>query len=388
MRSEAGPVPDRAWLVRALRLAERGWGRVQPNPLVGALVLDDRGHLVAEGFHAEFGGGHAETMALNAAGSSTRGGTLFVTLEPCNHQGKTPPCTEAISRAGIKRVVFGASDPNPIAGGGAARLRAAGIQVDGPLLEQAVRAQNAIFFHTIEQQSVFVAVKLATTLDGCIAATPGARTAVTGEKANQETQRLRAGYDAILVGRGTITIDDPLLTVRGEIVPRKPPLRVVLDSGARLAPSSRLANSIGLAPVWLFCAAEADVGRRHELERLGIRTFAVARAEHGVDIGDVLDTLWREDVHSVFCEGGPLVAGSLSRADRVDRLYLFIAPRVFGSGGVRGFDSFAPGPTSALRLHSTRRFGNDVLITYDRTSRAVHPEIAAPMLESYVHGAG
>ena len=382
------PVPDRAWLTRAVRLAERGWGRVQPNPLVGALVIDQAGHLVGEGYHAEFGSGHAEIFALNAAGTSASGGTLFVSLEPCNHHGKTPPCTDAIIRAGIKRVVFGALDPNPIAGGGAARLQSAGIQVDGPLMEDAVRSQNAIFFHALEQQTVFVAVKLATTLDGRIAETRGSRTAVTGAEANDETQRLRAGFDAIMVGRGTVSTDDPLLTVRGEVMPLKPPLRIVLDSDARLPASSRIAETTGIGPVWLFCASDADPVRRRLLEQQGVRVFAVARAKDGVDINQVLSILWREGVRSVFCEGGARVAGSLSRADRIDRLYVFIAPRVFGAFGVGGFDGFATRPSSALRLCATQRFGNDVLITYDRVADLQKREIAPPALESYVHRAG
>jgi diaminohydroxyphosphoribosylaminopyrimidine deaminase/5-amino-6-(5-phosphoribosylamino)uracil reductase len=356
--------------------------------MVGAVVIDAAGHLAGEGYHAEFGGGHAEVFALNAAGTSAHGGTLFVSLEPCNHHGKTPPCTDAILRAGIKRVVFGALDPNPSAGGGAARLQAAGIQVEGPLLEDVVRSQNAVFFHSLEQQSVFVAVKLATTLDGRIAETRGSRTSVTGPEANDETQRLRAGFDAIMVGRGTISIDDPLLTVRGEVMPLKPPLRIVLDSDARLPANSRIVQTSGLGPVWLFCAADADAARRRWLEQQGVRVFVVARARDGVDLDQVLGTLWREGVRSVFCEGGALVAGSLSRADRIDRLYVFIAPRIFGATGVGGFDAFATRPSSSLRLCSTRRFGNDVLITYDRVSALRTAEIARPALESYVHGAG
>ena len=383
------PVPDKAWLFRALRLAERGWGRVQPNPLVGALVVDERGRLAGEGYHAEFGGPHAEVIALNSAGVAARNGTLFVTLEPCCHHGKTPPCTDAILRSGIKRVVFGARDPNAIAAGGAERLRQAGLEVDGPVLENPVRAQNAIFFHTLEQQRVFVAVKLATSLDGRIAESRGTRTPVTGAPANEETQRLRAGFDAIMVGRGTISIDDPLLTVRGEVMPLKPPLRVVLDSDARLAANSRVAHTTALGPVWLFCAHDADVVRRRVLERQGIRIIPVSRGPEGVNIEEVLHTLWNEGVRSVFCEGGALVAGSLSRADRVDRLYVFVSPRVFGPFGVGGFDAFGAGPTSRLHLRSVRRFGNDVLITYDRVApEEDDPEIATPVVESYVHGAG
>ena len=359
------PVPDSAWMKRAIRLADKGWGRVQPNPLVGAVVVDDQGKHVAQGHHVEFGHPHAEVNALNAAGVHARGGTLYVTLEPCNHQGKTPPCTDAILRSGVARVVFGAHDPNPLASGGAERLRQAGLEVVGPIAQGEVERQNAIFFHAYRHQRPFVALKLATTLDARIAESRGQRTMISGAQATEETHRLRAGFDAIMVGRGTVRADDPLLSVRGIVMPRSQPLRVVLDSEARLSVNSRLAETTALGPVLLFCAADADPGRRRQLERYSVRILGVSRTTHGVDVTEVLHALWQEGVRSVFCEGGALVAGSLARADLIDRLYLFVSPRVMGSGGVGAFDAFTQGP-AALRYAGSRDFGDDLLITYER----------------------
>src|SRR5688572_6532919 len=262
--------------------------------MVGAVVADENGNVLGEGFHALYGGPHAEVVALDAAGTSARDAILYVSLEPCSHHGRTPPCTDAILRAGIKRVVFGAADPNPVAAGGAAVLREAGVEVIGPVATEAVRRQNAIFFHAHEQHRPFVTLKLACSLDGRIAATRGQRTPITGDAAQAETHRLRAGYDAIMVGSGTIQADNPLLTVRGAIEPVRPPVRVVLDSEARLDPDSTLATTTDAAPVWLFCADDAPVDRVGPLSSAGVRIFSAHRSHGGVDIEAVLDALWNQ----------------------------------------------------------------------------------------------
>ena len=373
-------------LERAIGLAEQGWGRVQPNPMVGAVVADEAGTVLGEGFHAVYGGPHAEVVALEAAGAAARGAILYVSLEPCSHYGRTPPCTDAILRAGVKRVVFGASDPNPVAAGGAAVLRNAGIEIIGPVATEAVRRQNAIFFHSHEQQRPFVTLKLACSLDGRIAATRGQRTLITGSAAQAETHRLRAGYDAVLVGSGTIEADNPLLTVRGAIEPVRPPIRVVLDSDARLAIDSALVTTADAAPVWLFHAAEAPAQRTERLSRLGVRVFAAPRGGGGVDIGVVLDTLWNQGVRSVFSEGGARVAGSLGRAGRIDRFHLFLAPRLLGPDAVNAFDSL-PGELP-LSLTEVIRFGSDVLLTYDRSPNPEVRRSIAADLEDYVHRPG
>ena len=210
-------------MARALDLAWRGWGRVQPNPLVGAVVLA-AGELVGEGWHPEYGDRHAEALALSAAGERARGATLVVTLEPCAHQGKQPPCTDAILRSGVRRVLAAMPDPNPVAAGGGDRLRAAGVEVEiGPLADAAA-AQNAMFLHSISHPNrPFVALKLATTLDGRIADGSGHSRWISGQEAREYVQWLRAGFDAIAVGGRTARLDDPSLTVRGPVRPRVPP---------------------------------------------------------------------------------------------------------------------------------------------------------------------
>jgi diaminohydroxyphosphoribosylaminopyrimidine deaminase/5-amino-6-(5-phosphoribosylamino)uracil reductase len=214
---------EREAMARALDLAWRGWGRVQPNPLVGAVVLSN-GELVAEGWHPEFGDRHAEAVALAGAGERARGATMVVTLEPCAHQGKQPPCTEAIIRSGIRRVVAAMSDPNPLAAGGSERLREAGVEVEVGPLGDAAAAQNAIFLHSIEDtHRPYVALKLATTLDGRIADGFGRSRWISGNEARDYVQWLRAGFDAIAVGGRTARLDDPSLTVRGSVQPRVPP---------------------------------------------------------------------------------------------------------------------------------------------------------------------
>ena len=219
---------------RALALAERGWGRVRPNPMVGAVVVRE-GRVVGEGWHERFGGDHAEIVALRTAGEAARGATLYVTLEPCAHHGKTPPCADAIVEAGVARVVYGASDPHPRAAGGARALAAAGVAVEGPVRALEVRSQNAAFYHRQAGKGPFVALKLALSLDGKLGLR-GEETSVTGPEARAAALDLRAGYDAILVGSTTAAVDDPELTARGAIRPRRQPIRAVADTEARLSP--------------------------------------------------------------------------------------------------------------------------------------------------------
>ena len=359
---------DREWMRRALALAWRGWGRVHPNPMVGAVVVRD-GELVAEGWHAEYGGPHAEVAALAAAGDRARGATLYSTLEPCAHHGKTPPCALAIEAAGVARVVYGAADPNPEARGGAARLRSAGIEVVGDVEAEAVRIQNAAFFHAIERASTYVALKLALSLDARLGAEPGRRTAVTGPEAQAETHRLRAGFDAIMVGAGTALSDDPLLTVRGEITPRVAPVRVVLDTEARLPPASRLVATAPEVPTWVICADDAPPARRAALAAAGVRVLAAPRSPEGLALDAVMETLWRNGVRSVLCEGGGRLGSALLAADRVSRMYLFFAPRIFGPEGPAAFTRPLPAAVGhGWVRREARELGQDVLLVLDRVA--------------------
>jgi diaminohydroxyphosphoribosylaminopyrimidine deaminase / 5-amino-6-(5-phosphoribosylamino)uracil reductase len=349
-------------MCRALELARRGRGLVQPNPLVGA-VLVRAGAIVGEGWHRACGGDHAEVDALRAAGAAARGATLYVTLEPCAHHGRTPPCTDAIIAAGVGRVVYAAADPNPAARGGAELLRAAGIEVLDGVERDAARVLNASFFHRIEVGTPFLALKLAVSLDGRIAAGPGERTAITGAEALRETHHLRADHDAVLVGAGTARTDDPLLTVR-DVPVRTPPVRVVLDTTASLDPGARLVVTIDQAPVWLLCADDAPAHRVRALEDAGVRVITVQRAGPRVDLHAASAALGGAGVHSILVEGGGAIASALLAAGLAHRLHLFVAPIFIGARGVPAFDLDAAVPPT-WRLVATRRLGADVLLTLD-----------------------
>ncbi|MGQ0812906.1 MAG: bifunctional diaminohydroxyphosphoribosylaminopyrimidine deaminase/5-amino-6-(5-phosphoribosylamino)uracil reductase RibD [Gemmatimonadota bacterium] len=349
----------------ALELAERGWGRVHPNPLVGALVVRD-GVVVGTGCHREFGGAHAEVEALTQAGEAARGATLYVTLEPCCHHGKTPPCTHAIIRSGIATVVFGTADPHPQAGGGADVLRRAGINVVGGVESEAVRQQNALFFHTLEQPAPFVALKLAMSLDARIAGAPGERTRITADEADREVHRLRSGFDAILIGSNTARIDDPLLTVRYAPASIRPPIRIVLDSKATLSTKSALLRTVAEAPVWVVCGTGASVSRVADLERAGARPIVVHSRKRRVPIGMLLERLKAEGVGTILCEGGATVAAALLDANAVDRLYAFIAPVLLGEGGVAAFPVSNPLKSGSWRASRIAQLGNDALLMFDK----------------------
>ncbi|MEX0892895.1 MAG: bifunctional diaminohydroxyphosphoribosylaminopyrimidine deaminase/5-amino-6-(5-phosphoribosylamino)uracil reductase RibD [Gemmatimonadota bacterium] len=355
--------PERAAMRWALELAERGWGRVAPNPMVGAVVVRD-GHVVGEGWHAEYGGPHAEVVALNRAGPAARGATLVVTLEPCAHHGRTPPCTDAIIAAGIARVVFACADPNRAAAGGAERLLDAGIAVARDIEGEAARALNASFFHAHEAARPFVALKLALSLDARLSDQPDAPAVVTGPAARAYAHRLRAGYDAVVVGIGTALADDPLLTVRDAAAPRVPPRRVVLDSRARLPEKARLVRTAHDSPVWHFHTAAAPGQAVAALAERGVRTRAVAGGPAGVAWNGVLEALAEDGADAVLVEGGGRVAASLLAEDRVQRMHLFYAPHLYGQHGAAGF----PGTAfpAGWRLVDVRRLEGDVLLTLDR----------------------
>ena len=354
---------------RAIELAENGWGRVQPNPLVGAVVVKD-GVIVGEGWHAEYGGPHAEIMALADAGERARGATLYVSLEPCSHHGKTPPCTDAILRAGVATVVYGADDPNPKAQGGARILRDAGVNVEGGIDSDAVINQNAIFFYRHTESRSFVALKLAMSLDGRIAAAVGERTQLTSDEADAEVHRLRSGYDAIMIGVNTARIDDPLLTVRRGKPPIRPPVRIVLDSRASLSQDSAMVKSVDQAPVWVIAGADAPGKDVKRLEKAGVRVLRFKLEDKRLPLTEVLEALKAEDISSVFCEGGAAVAGGLLREEAIDRLYLFIAPRVLGPEAVSAFSGADLQKGADWTTRRIAQIGPDALLMLDHVHRA------------------
>jgi diaminohydroxyphosphoribosylaminopyrimidine deaminase / 5-amino-6-(5-phosphoribosylamino)uracil reductase len=346
---------------RALELARLGRGRVHPNPLVGAVLVRD-GHIIGEGAHREYGGPHAEVDALRSAGEAARGATLYVTLEPCTHHGKTPPCSAAILAAGIARLVYAASDPDARARGGGRRLREAGVDVVEGVERKAARALNAQFFHLRERGAPYLALKLALSLDGGIAAAPGERTQLTGSEAVLEAHRLRAEHDAILVGSRTAFTDDPLLTVRG-VTCRHPPVRIVVDSEARLSPGSRLVTTLGQAPVWLLCAADAPAAGTRSLAAAGVRILPVPRDGRRLDTRGIRDVLAAEGLRSILVEGGGAIASSLLSAGLLDRMYLFVAPCFLGPRAVRGLQPHAD--AGNWEYTASERFGADLLLTLD-----------------------
>lgn len=366
---------DRAFLARAVELGRRGWGRVHPNPMVGAVVA--RGGLaLAEAHHAEFGGPHAEAAALAELGERARGATLYCSLEPCAHEGKTPPCAEAIRRAGIERVVYWAAEPGATEGGGGDWLRRRGVRVAGPCGERAEwAAENPVFFHATASERPYVAIKLAVSLDGRIAPQGGRRVWLTGPEARAEAHRLRAGFDAILVGANTWKADDPMLTARGSVTPRVPPAPVLLDRRGEVDASLRaLGGDAGGRAI--VATAPGAAGR--VAERLGGRAevVAVSVGRRGLDLAALMGVLAGRGVRGVLCEGGGELAGSLLAEGLADRLYLFVAPVVVGGGGVPAFPDVTPGGAedAAVPFRGWRarldpeRFGNDTLIVLDRES--------------------
>jgi diaminohydroxyphosphoribosylaminopyrimidine deaminase / 5-amino-6-(5-phosphoribosylamino)uracil reductase len=350
-------------MARALDLAWRGWGRVQPNPLVGAVVLKN-GELVGEGWHPEFGDRHAEAVALAGAGERARGATMVVTLEPCSHHGKQPPCTEAIIQSGIRRVVAALRDPNPIAAHGSERLREAGVEVElGPLADVAA-AQNAIFLHSIEPPvRPYVALKLATTLDGRIADGFGRSRWISGQESRDYVQWLRAGFDAVAVGGRTARLDDPSLTVRGLVQPRVPPRRVVFDRAADLGPHLTLVRTAGDIPTQVFVAPSADSARIKRLEAAGVM---ITRSG---DLPAALRSLREAGVASLLVEGGGELAGALLAAGMVDRYYWLQAPLWLGGDAVPAISGLPSRPLDQAerwRVVERRSLGEDTLLVLDR----------------------
>ena len=318
-------------MARALELAWGGWGRVHPNPLVGAVVLRD-GESVGEGYHAEFGGVHAELAALAQAGPRARGATMVVTLEPCRHHGKQPPCVDAIVASGIRRVVFGSSDPNPAAGGGAASLVAAGLEVSALPVSRLVEDQNPPFFHAFRgADRPFVALKLATSLDGRIADYTGRSRWISGPEAREWVHWLRSGFEAIAVGGRTARIDNPSLTVRGPLTPRLVPRRVVFDRRAALAGAQQLLDSARGVPVLVVAEAPVEAARADALAALGVELLPAA------DLADGMARLREAGIRSLLVEGGGRLAGRLVAQGLVDRFYWVQSPVWLGDDGIPAF---------------------------------------------------
>ena len=356
---------------RALELAEKGRCGASPNPMVGAVVIDREGELAGEGFHAAFGGPHAEVGALEQAGERARGGTLYVTLEPCAHQGKTPPCVDAILAAGIHRVVVALADPTSEAGGGGDRLRAEGIEVqEGPGAERS-RILNRRWLHWLRFHRPWVTLKAAVSIDGRVATREGHSQWITGESARNRGLELREEHDAILVGVETVLADDPRLTRRLGLNPVSGWRRIVLDTNLR-TPTEAVVVQHQPEATMIVHTAGASVEDRRRLKGAGVELVELRAGDDGrVDLGALLDDLARREIAALLVEGGPTVHGSFNDADLVDEVAMFIAPIIIGGpapAAVAGRGIASLEAAQRLCFEEIDRHGDDLEI------RAVRPE--------------
>lgn len=361
---EAGLTADDRWMLRALRLAARGY--TPPNPMVGCVLVRD-GIVVGEGFHAYAGAPHAEVRALEAAGEKARGATAYVSLEPCAHFGRTPPCTQALIAAGVRRVVAAVIDPNPqVAGRGIAELERAGVEVRVGVQEEAARRLNEAFFFFHRTGRPFVTLKVAMTLDGKIATHTGDSRWISGEQARRYVHRLRARSGAVLCGSGTVLRDDPLLTARLKGIPRQP-LRIVLDSRLRTPPTARLVQTAHEAPVLLVTAPEVDKAKADVFENLGVEIVRLPIGPDGhVALDALMEELGRRSIVSVLVEGGGETHAAFLASRHVQKLLWFVAPKLVGGRGapspVEGEGVPAMSEAVTLSPLRVRRFGTDILL--------------------------
>lgn len=349
---------------RALSLARKGQGKTSPNPAVGCVLLRD-GVIVGEGWHRKAGTPHAEVHALRSASEKARGADVFVTLEPCSHHGRTPPCADALIAAGVARVFIGMQDPNPLVqGGGIAALRSAGIPVECGILEEECRRLNEPFIKHVTTGLPFVILKSAMTLDGRTAMASGDSKWITSEKSRRHVHRLRAMVDAVMVGVGTVIADDPQLNCRMGVRGSEP-IRVVVDSRLRTPPDAALL-SLDSSAKTLFATIAGDSPRAAEFIARGAEILSCREEDGRVDLADLLARLGGLGIQSVLLEGGRELAGAALRKGLIDKFLLFFAPKL--SGGGDGFGLFSGvGPARmadahALRDLSVRRFGEDILI--------------------------
>jgi diaminohydroxyphosphoribosylaminopyrimidine deaminase/5-amino-6-(5-phosphoribosylamino)uracil reductase len=354
---------DEAAMRRALELAARGRGFVEPNPQVGAVVVRD-GEIVGEGWHEQFGGPHAEVVALHAAGTKARGATLFVTLEPCCHHGKTPPCTDAIRRAGVARVVVATGDPFPaVAGRGIETLRAAGLDVETGLLAAEAERLTAPFRTLVSRGRPWVIAKWAMSLDGRLAAAPGQDRWISSGASRALVHDLRSRVDAIAVGIATALADDPLLTARpveGSAAGPRQPLRIVLDGQAQLPLTSKLVQTARQLPVLVAVGPQAPGDRLVALEAAGCEIWQGDGADHAARTAALLTELGRRRLTNLLVEGGPTLLAGMFAADQIDEAWVFVAPLILGGGSAGGSPSLPDVPRLAVEDVSFP--GGDVLI--------------------------
>jgi diaminohydroxyphosphoribosylaminopyrimidine deaminase / 5-amino-6-(5-phosphoribosylamino)uracil reductase len=358
--SDSSDARDAEYMRRALALAQLGWGQTAPNPMVGAVLVRD-GVVVGEGYHARYGDPHAERVALKAAGDRARGATMYVTLEPCNHFGKTPPCTEAILEARVTRVVIATADPTALAGGGARHLTDFGVQVTFGVEEAAALELNApFFFAAANPRRPWVTLKLALSADGKMNDPSGERRWISNERSREEVQRLRANVDAIAVGLGTVRADDPRLTARGAIRPRVAPTRVIFDRNAETPLDAKVVTTARQTPTIIF-AHHPPVARLAALHNAGVDVFDAD------DLAGALKALHGFEVQHLMVEGGARLAQEFLRRGLVDRLVIFQSPITLGAAALSPFDALPETLLTDIRdARVVRRseFGEDVMTVY------------------------
>lgn len=363
---------EEQFMKRAIELAKQGVGWTAPNPLVGAVVVKN-GRVIGEGYHRKYGELHAERNALAACSEDSAGATLYVTLEPCCHYGKTPPCTEIIIEKKIAKVVIGSRDPNPkVAGKGARILREHGIEVVEDYMREACDALNPVFFHYITTKKPYVVLKFAMTLDGKIATRTGASKWITGEAARNHVHQLRGRYAGILAGIGTVLADDPMLNCR--IDGAHQPLRIILDSHLRIPMGSRLVRSAKEYPLLIVCNEstrdrEEGINRIQKLEEAGAKVWTLPEKNGHPDLNVLMQRLGEEKIDSVLIEGGGTVNEAALKAHIVHHVYAYIAPKIFGGEDaktpVEGSGIRLPQECAKLRLAKITVLLNDMLLEYD-----------------------
>jgi diaminohydroxyphosphoribosylaminopyrimidine deaminase/5-amino-6-(5-phosphoribosylamino)uracil reductase len=358
---------DNEYMQMALTLAKKGCGRVSPNPMVGAVVVN-AGRVVGQGYHQYVGGPHAEVNAIDDAGDAARNATLYVTLEPCNHFGRTPPCTQKILGAGINRVVVAMQDPNPdVAGGGNAFLVSRGVDLVCGVEEDAARRLNESFIKFVRTGKPFVILKIASTLDGRIATRTGDARWVTGEAARAYVHQLRHAVDAIMVGVGTVEVDDPQLTTRLENGRGVDPVRVVLDTSLRMSEKARMLHQASKAPTWVVCGSDAPLAAKERLRAEGAMIVQTPLRGERIDLDALMEQLAKRSVTSLLIEGGAQVAGAALRAGVVDKVVFFYAPKIYGGDdGVpicsgRGMDLMRE--SLAVSHIELDRMGDDIMVS-------------------------
>lgn len=363
--------PVREYMKRAIELARQGVGWTNPNPMVGAVIVKD-GRIIGEGYHVRCGELHAERNAIANLKESAQNATIYVTLEPCCHYGRTPPCTEAIVEQGISHVVIGSRDPNPlVAGKGAAFLRAHGITVTEDFLREECDALNPVFFHYITTGLPYVVMKYAMTLDGKIACHTGDSKWITGTDARNHVQTLRGRYSGILAGIGTVLADDPMLNCR--IPGAHNPLRIIVDSSFRIPLDSQLVKSAREFPL-LVAGVEGDPAKLKALEDAGVQVLLLPEEEpgvgkHHVDLKKLMEHLGKMKIDSVLIEGGGEVHEAALRAGIVNHVCAYLAPKLFGGRDaktpVEGQGVAAPDLGALLKLESISQLGEDLLLEYN-----------------------